>query len=203
MYILENKQSIMKNRCNALGKFLCILFWVYLILSLMVLIFLGICALVTPESSFIAEQFGSNAKVGFHIGDKGLYLFVTNTSFHMHQYSCKTLFGIVWLIALGYQVLFATILWCLASVFRRIKLDESPFTLVCSHLVRYIGLLLLGVFAYKNVLEAAVLFIWGPPTARTSFVSELELALIGGVVLCLSYIFEYGVILQQQADETL
>lgn len=203
MNILENKLVIMKNRCKTLEKFLRILFWLYLISSLIVLIYLGVRALVTPESSFITEQYGSNAKVGFKIGGMGLYLMVTDTSFHMSEYSCKTLFGIVWLITLGYQALSATILWCLASIFHRIKLDESPFTLFCSHLVRNIGLLLLCVFVYKNVVEAAILFIFGPPTARSQLICKPELVLIGGIVLCLSYIFEYGLVLQQQSDETL
>ncbi|MBD5495567.1 MAG: hypothetical protein HDR12_14695 [Lachnospiraceae bacterium] len=203
MDILENKLIIIKKRCNALGKFLSILFWVYLILSLMALIYCGVRALVTPESSFIVEQYGSDAKVGFNIGGKGLYLLVTNTSFHMGEYSCKVLFGIVWLITLGYQALSAAILWCMASIFHHIKLDESPFTLFCSHLVRDIGLLLLCVFVYKNVVEAAILFIFGPSTARSQLICKLELALIGGIVLCLGYIFEYGLVLQQQSDETL
>lgn len=203
MDILENKLIIMKKHCKALGKFLSILFWLYLILSLMALIYCGVCALVTPESSFIAEQYGSDAKVGFNIGDKGLFLLVTNTSFHMSEYSCKVLFGIVWLIALGYQALSVAILWCLASIFHRIKLDESPFTLFCSHLVRGIGLLLLCVFVYKNVVEAAILFIFGPPTARSQLICKPELVLIGGIVLCVGYIFEYGLVLQQQSDETL
>ena len=200
---LENKLIIVKKRCKTLGKFLHILFWLYLIISLMALIFWGVCALVTPESSFITEQFGSDTKVGFKIGNMGLYLLVTNTSFHMDDYSCKVLFGIVWLIALGYQALFASILWCLASVFHRIILDESPFTLLCSHLVRNIGLLLLCVFVYKNVVEAAILFIFGPSTARAPLICNLELALICGIVLCLGAMFEYGIVLQQQSDETL
>jgi len=200
---LENQQIIMKRRCKKLGKFLRVSFWVYLILSLLALICWGICAFAAPESSFMTEQIGSDARVGFHIGGRGLYLMVINTSFHMGDYSSKTLFGIVWLISFGYQALFAAILWCLASVFRRIQLDEGPFTLSCSRFVRYMGLLFLGLFVYKNVIEAAVLFILGPSTARTALINNLELALIGGIVLCLSYVFEYGVVLQRQADETL
>lgn len=203
MNILENELIIMKNRCKALGKFLRILFWLYIILSLMVLVYWGGRAIFTPESSFNVEQFGSDAKIGFTFGDKGLYLLVTDTSFHMDEYSCKVLFGIVWIIALGYQVLTAAILWCLSSIFHRIRIDEGPFTLFCSRLVRYIGLLLLCIFIYKNVVEAAILFIFGPTTARLSLICNLELALIGGIVLCLGYMFEYGVILQQQSDETL
>lgn len=200
---LENEQIIMKNRCNKLGKILRFIFWLYLILSLLALLYWGICALLTPEASFYTEQYGSDTKVGFNIGDKGLILLVTDTSFHMGEYSSKILFGLVWLIAVGYQVLSAAILWCLKSIFHRINLDESPFTLLCSNLVRYIGLLLLGVFVYKNVIEAVILFILGPSTARLSLISKLELALLGGVVLCLSYIFKYGIVLQQQSDETL
>ena len=200
---LESKQITMKNRCKTLGKLLRICFWLYLILSLVVLVCWGVCAFVTPESSFATEQFGNDAKVGFHIGDLGLYLFVTGTSFHMNEYSGKVLFGIVWLITLGYQALDASILWCLASIFHHIELDESPFTLSCSRLIRNIGLLLLCVFVYKNVVEAAILFIFGPPTARSPLISKLEIAVIGGNVLCLSYIFEYGLVLQQQSDETL
>ena len=200
---LEDKLIIMKKRCKKLGKFLRIIFWLYLIMSLVALIYWGVYALVTPESSFMTEQFGSDAKVGFKNGNMGLYLLVTDTSFHMGEYSCKVLFGIVWLITLGYQALFASILWCLASAFHCIRLDESPFTLLCSHLVRNIGLLLLCVFVYKNVVEAAILFIFGPSAARSQLICKPELVLIGGIVLCLSYIFEYGIVLQQQSDETL
>ena len=200
---LEVEQINMKNGCKKLGKILRFLFWFYIILSLAVLFFWGICALVTPESSFFTEQFGSDAKVGFNIGSRGLFMLVTNTSFFMGEYSCKVLFGIVWIIALGYQTLFASILWCLASIFHRINPNESPFTLFCSNLVRYIGFLLLCVFIYKNVVEAFVFFVFGPPTARLSWINNFELALIGGIVFCLSYIFKYGAVLQQQSDETL
>lgn len=203
MNILENRQEFMKNRCKTFGKLLRILFWGYLIVSTMLLLFWGICAFAAPASAFAVEQFGSDAKVGFRIGGRGLYFMVTNTSFHMGEYSCKALYGIVWIMAWGYGALSAAILWCLASVFRRIQLDEGPFTLSCSRFVRYMGLLFLGLFVYKNVIEAAVLFILGPSTARTALINNLELALIGGIVLCLSYVFEYGVVLQQQADETL
>ena len=199
---LENQQIIMKRRCKKLGKFLRVSFWVYLILSLLALICWGICAFAAPESSFMTEQIGSDARVGFHIGGRGLYLMVINTSFHMGDYSSKTLFGIVWLISFGYQALFAAILWCLATAFHGIQLDERPFTLSCSRLVRSIGILLLCIFFWKNVIETAILFIWGPSTAR-SLVSSPEFAFIGGIVLCLSYMFEYGVVLQQQSDETL
>lgn len=200
---LENKLIQMKNRCQAFGKFLRILFWLYLVATILSLIIWGVCALVTPESFFTTEQYGNAAKVGFYTGKKGLYLFVTNTSFHLKEYSSKKLYGILWAIAWGYQIMYATILWCLSSIFRYITSEGSPFTLFCSRLVRYIGLLLLGIFVYKNVLEAAVLFIWGPSTARTALVNNIELAFIGGLVLCLSYIFEYGIVLQQQSDETL
>ena len=203
MNTLENKQINMNNRCKAFGEFLHILFWLYLIVTLISLIVWGVCALITPESLFTTEQYGNAAKVGFYTNKKGLYLFVTNTSFSLDGYSSKKLYGIIWVIAWGYQVMYATILWCLSSIFRCIKSGGSPFTLFCSRLVRYIGLLLLCIFIYKNVFEAAILFIWGPSTARTVLVNDLELALIGGLVLCLSYIFEYGVVLQQQFDKTL
>ncbi|MCM1527041.1 MAG: hypothetical protein NC091_07340 [Bacteroides sp.] len=200
---MENEQIVMKNHCNTLGKILRFIFWSYLILTLLVLLFYGIYALITPETSFYTEQYGSDTKVGFNIGDKGLILLVTDTGFHMGEYSCKVLFGLVWLIAVGYQILSAAILWCLKSIFQRINLDESPFTLFCSNHVRYIGFLLLCIFVYKNVIETAILFILGPSTARLSLISKLELALLGGIVLCLSYIFKYGIVLQQQSDETL
>ena len=203
MNTLESKQINMKNCCTTLGKYLHILFWLYLIVTIMLLIVWGVCALITPESFFMTEQYGNAAKVGFYTGGKGLYLFVTNTSFSVDGYSSKKLYGIIWVIDWGYQIMYATILWCLSSIFRCIKSEGSPFTVFCSRLIRYIGLLFLCVFVYKNVLEAAILFIFGPSTARTSLVNNLELVLIGGIVLCLSYVFEYGVVLQQQFDETL
>ena len=52
------------------------------------------------------------------------------------------------------------------------------------------------------VVEAFVFFVFGPPTARLSWINNFELALIGGIVFCLSYIFKYGAVLQQQSDET-
>ncbi len=203
MDILESKQVIMKQHCKTLEKFLRISFGICFILSIGILIYWGISALMAPESSFTVDQYGSDARVGFQNGKAGLYLMVANTSFNMGEYSCKTLYGIVLLLSWGHNVLFMSILWCLVSVFRHIKLDETPFTLSCSRLIRRIGLLLLGRFLYRNFAEAAVLFIWGPSTARLAWLSSLDLAFIGGIVLCLSYIFEYGVVLQQQSDETL
>ena len=97
---LEVEQINMKNGCKKLGKILRFLFWFYLILSLAVLFFWGICALVTPESSFFTEQFGSDAKVGFNIGSRGLFMLVTNTSFFMGEYRCKVLFRLACIIAL-------------------------------------------------------------------------------------------------------
>ncbi|MCM1090653.1 MAG: hypothetical protein NC092_14155 [Butyrivibrio sp.] len=203
MDIVENKQAIMKNRCKSLGTCLRILFWLYILTSLAVLMYWGISALLAPETAYTVEQFGNDAKVGFTVNGRGLYLMVTDTSFHLQDYSCKALYGIIWFIDWGYQALTAAILWCLYSILHHIELGESPFTLFCCRVVRSIGLLLLGIFMYKNIVETLVLFIWGPPTARLSWGSNLELVLIGGVVLCLGYIFEYGVILQQQSDETL
>lgn len=200
---LENIQMTMQNRCNKLGKLLHGLFWLYIIITLILLTLWGVCALITPETFFSTEQYGNAAKVGFHTGQKGLYVFVTNTSFSMNGYSSKKLYGILWGITWGYQILYGTILWCLSSLFHYIKSEGSPFTLLCSRQIRRIGFLLLCIFIYKNIFEAAVLFIWGPATARTALVSDLQPAFIGGLVLCLSYIFEYGIVLQQQSDETL
>lgn len=198
----EKEQLIMKNRCAKLWKFLSILFWLNLAAAILVMSYLGIRALAAPESAFTVEQYGSDARVGIHLGRMGFYLLVKDTSFHMGDYSGKALFGLVWGTALGYQVLVGAILWCLSSVFRRIRMDESPFTNVCCRRIRWIGLLIAGLYVYRNVVENAVFFIFGPSTARI-WTSGLGLVLIGGVVLCLSCMFEYGAVLQQQADETL
>ncbi len=197
-----NEEMIMKRRCTTLGKFLRIVFWLSLTAAILIMLYLGVHALAAPESAFIVDQFGSDARVGFRIGNREFYLMVTDTSFHMGEYSCKALFGIVWVTALGYQILFGAFFWCLVSVFWRMQSDEGPFTLQCSRLIRRMGLLFLGMFVYRNVVESAVFFIFGPSTARI-WISGLELALTGGVVLCLSCIFEYGAVLQRQSDETL
>ena len=85
MDIVENRQIILKNRCKTLGKCLRMLFWIYLLLSLAVLMFWGINALLSPATSFTVEQYGSDAKVGFTMNGKGLYLMVTDTSFYTKE----------------------------------------------------------------------------------------------------------------------
>lgn len=96
----------------------------------------------------------------------------------------------------------AVILWLLRKIFLNIERQETPFMKENCRAIFRIGI---AVIVY-NYIQGSVL----PVTAAAMGVGKLSFSIIdlaavgaGLPFICLSYIFEYGCVLQQEADETL
>ncbi|MDR0347263.1 MAG: hypothetical protein LBH56_02685 [Coriobacteriales bacterium] len=94
------------------------------------------------------------------------------------------------------------ILLLAASLFRGIVRDNRPFGKPQSRLLRWMGTLMLIIFCGRTVLIFLIGLLLSPdiPLDNTFILITLVLGLL---FYCLSYIFEYGHVLQVESDETL
>lgn len=100
------------------------------------------------------------------------------------------------------NVLFCGILYQVRSIFRSIAQEQTPFVLKNCQALRRIGILIPIISVIRQMCPL-VLVLCGIGEGGTGSLIQIDQWLIGGVVLSLSYIFEYGTILQKESDETL
>lgn len=91
------------------------------------------------------------------------------------------------------------------KMFRDMHKRESPFTADTVRAIRRIGVLivLLSVLSWP-IGSATVKLIWAERVAFPFLISvNVVYLLLGIIVCCLSAVFNYGYLLQQESDETL
>ncbi|MCL2107754.1 MAG: hypothetical protein FWH20_00215 [Oscillospiraceae bacterium] len=107
--------------------------------------------------------------------------------------------GLLGLSGAGLAVVFDSV----ARVFRDVRRGESPFTLVNANRLKRISVVLLittlSLYLYQLILSVAGVYNDGLVMMFTGIAYALFSGVVGGIAL----IFQYGVQLQEQADETL
>ena len=93
-------------------------------------------------------------------------------------------------------------LWYLKEVFRNIKKFDTPFIKENSRAIFRMGIAVMIFLAVRENLFPFLAFIKGIG-AQGSDILNIYWFIPGSVFFCLSAVFEYGRVLQQESDETL
>ena len=201
--------------CDHFGIVIRIGVWIYLI-GTVALAVLGLWLLAQPEEVFVlslADTGGGLAGYGCAstglsvVGDSFLEHFATveflrGTLNESALDSEKTAYLLGYLDMLVRRASLLLVLWPAARVFRSIDREDTPFTErnVKSLWVGGLAVLFTGLlwkFLYAELLRAYQIY-GGGSHSQMDYVIPVYLAL-----LCLSFVFQYGLSLQRESDETL
>jgi len=210
---MKDEKTIMKERCDLLGSGFSVVFWGIAVIEVLLLIS-GIWLAFQPASEFSAILTDTPA------GVQGIIRFSGLKDGFMAELLSEMTFdpGIlneaagqmpkyVYLAdhfsnaAVGIGVVF--FLWYLKEIFRNIKRFETPFIKENSRAIFGMGVALMVILAAKENLFALLTFIKGVGTQGLYDIIDFYWIVPGSVFFCLSAVFEYGRVLQQESDETL
>ena len=93
-------------------------------------------------------------------------------------------------------------LWYLKEVFRNIRKSDTPFIKENTRAIFRMGIAVMIFLAARENLFPLLTFIKGIGTQGFD-VLNISWFIPGSVFFCLSAVFEYGRVLQQESDETL
>ncbi len=103
--------------------------------------------------------------------------------------------------AIASLVLLAGMIWPAATIFADIRKTGMPFTRSNGQQLKMVAIFM-GLIAFvPSVIEAVGGIIIHIPLNTTYF--SIEMLLAAAIVYGIAHVFEYGTLLQQQADETL
>ena len=209
---MKDEKTIMKERCDFCGSGFAVMFWVIAAFWLLLLIS-GIWLAFQPASDFSAVLTDTPAGMQGMIYFSGLKegfmaYWLSEMRFdpgilneaagqmpkyvYLAQQFSNTAAGIG-------GVLF---LWYLKEVFRNIKKFDTPFIKENSRAIFRMGIAVMIFLAVRENLFPFLAFIKGIG-AQGSDILNIYWFIPGSVFFCLSAVFEYGRVLQQESDETL
>ena len=203
--MFDSSRNVLKARCDNLGVVIKLIFLVY---AIYLIIFLGVGLWMffqSPGNFEIRLLDTGNGMAGY-----GFFKGNMEVDFARNLLNAKAVESpkIVYLI--GYfggfvmKLITLAILWNIKNIFKRIDEDYSPFIKQCCKSIFSIGVLIIVSAFVKSVLLSTVLGIAGYFSGSGGLASGFWQGLvIGGIIICLSYIFEYGMSLQIESDETL
>ena len=209
---MKDEKTIMKERCDLLGSGFSVVFWGIAVIEVLLLIS-GIWLAFQPASEFSAILTDTPAGVQGIIRFSGLkdgFMaellsemtfdpgILNEAAGQMPKYVyLADLFSNA---AVGMGVV--PFLWYLKEIFRNIKRFETPFIKENSRAIFGMGVALMVILAAKENLFALLTFIKGVGTQGFDIINFFWVV-PGSVFFCLSAVFEYGRVLQQESDETL
>ena len=209
---MKDEKTIMKERCDFCGSGFAVMFWVIAAFWLLLLIS-GIWLAFQPASDFSAVLtdtpagmqgmiYFSGLKEGFMaelLSERQFEPGILNEAagqmpkyVYLAQQFSNTAAGIG-------GVLF---LWYLKEVFRNIRKFDTPFIKENSRAIFRMGIAVMIFLAVRENLFPFLAFIKGIG-AQGSDILNIYWIIPGFVFFCLSAVFEYGRVLQQESDETL
>ena len=209
---MKDEKTIMKERCDVLGTGFSVIFWIIAAFEVLLLIS-GIWVAFQPVSEFSSSLTDTPAGVLGIVRFSGLkegFLaeFLSEMTFdpgilneaagqapkyvYLANHFSNT--------AVGMGV--AAFLWYLKEIFRNIKRFETPFIKENSRAIFGMGVALMVILAVKENLFLFLTFIKGVG-AQSIGSANFTWIVVGAVFFCLSAVFEYGRVLQQESDETL
>lgn len=209
---MKDEKTIMKERCDVLGTGFSVIFWIIAAFEVLLLIS-GIWVAFQPVSEFSASLTDTPAGVLGIVRFSGLkegFLaeFLSEMTFdpgilneaagqapkyvYLANHFSNT--------AVGMGV--AAFLWYLKEIFRNIKRFETPFIKENSRAIFRMGVAVMVILAARENLFPFLTFIKGIGTQGYDIINFYWLV-PGTVFFCLSAVFDYGRVLQQESDETL
>ena len=199
----EQAKRSVQARCEDIGLVARAAFWLY---GVYVLVLLGIGIWMMTQS---ADQFSlhvtqtQNGVIGQGFFKNMLEIDFSRSSLRADAVQqAKLAYLIGFFTAWMAKVLFCGILYQVRSIFRSITQEQTPFVLKNCQALRRIGVLIPVISVIRQMCPL-VLMLCVIGEGGTGSLIQIDQWLIGGVVLSLSYIFEYGTILQKESDETL
>lgn len=194
----------LRARCASTGLLVRALFWAYA-LWLVVLFGIGLWMLGQPAGKFTVQLLdvgGKLAGYGFYNGGRA-FAFARGLLSRDALGAPKAVYLAGYFSGVAVRLVYLAILQQAADIFKSIHREDSPFLQQgCKRIFR-IGVLLIASGVIKSGLLSTVLGVmgcYGDFSDAAAFYGGL---LAGGVVICLSYVFEYGMALQAESDETL
>lgn len=209
---MKDEKTIMKERCDMLRTVFSAVFWIIAVFEILFLIS-GLWLAFQPASEFSASltdtPAGMLAIVRFSGLKEGLLAeFLSEMTFDpgvlneaagqapKYAYLAKHFSN----AAVGMGVV--AFLWYLKEIFRNIRRFETPFIKENSRAIFRMGVAVMVIIAVRENLFPFLTFIKGIGTQEFDS-GNLSWIVPGTVLFCLSAIFEYGRVLQQESDETL
>ena len=199
----ERAKHSVQARCEDIGLVMRAAFWLY---GVYVLILLGLGIWMLAQG---ADQFSlhvtqtQNGAIGQGFSRNMLEIDFSRSSLRADAaQQAKLAYLIGFFTAWIAKVLFCGILYQVRSIFRSIAQEQTPFVLKNCQALRRIGILIPVISVIRQMCPL-VLMLCGIGEGGTGSLIQIDQWLIGGVVLSLSYIFEYGTILQKESDETV
>lgn len=210
--IMKDEKTIMKERCNEWGMGFSVMFWAIAAFVVLLLIS-GIWLAFQPESEFSASltdtPAGMLAIVRFSGLKEGfLAEFLSEMEFDpgILNEAAGQMPKYVYLVKHFSDVAFGmgitAFLWYLKEIFRNIKWFDKPFIKENSRAVFRMGVAVMVILAARENLFPFLTFIKGIGTQGYDIINFYWLV-PGTVFFCLSAVFDYGRVLQQESDETL
>ena len=209
---MKDEKTIMKERCDLWGSGFSVVFWVIAAFEVLLLIS-GIWLAFQPASEFSAILTDTPAGVQGIIRFSGLKEgfmaeFLSEMQFEpgILNEAAGQMPKYVYLadhfssVAAGMGLV--PFLWYLKEIFRNIKRFETPFIKENSRAIFGMGVALMVILAVKENLFLFLTFIKGVG-AQSIGSANFAWIVVGAVFFCLSAVFEYGRVLQQESDETL
>ena len=199
----ESQGNIVKTRCSEIGMACRILFWI----SVLVLVAAAVWGIyMGTRSSDAFWIILTDVEGEFHgivaSGQGQSAVFARGVLGESAREQPKLCFMIAVAEMLMNMLIGVCILGMLRIIFQNIEKTETPFLPENARVVRRIGLLLiLYSFIHKCVIPLVCLAL-GVGGGNINVV-DINGLLLGGLVVSLSYMFEYGSVLQKEADETL
>ena len=199
----EQAKRSVQARCEDIGLVTRAAFWLY---GAYVLVLLGVGIWMLTQG---ADQFSmhvtqtQNGLLGQAFFRNTLEIDFTRASLNTDAVShVKFAYLVGFFMAWIAKVLFCGILYQVRSIFRSIAQEQTPFVLKNCQALRRIGILIPVISVIRQMCPL-VLMLCGIGEGGTGSLIQIDQWLIGGVVLSLSYVFEYGTILQKESDETV
>lgn len=197
-------KNVMKAHCGEIGMVLRIIFWIWVIWMAGMSVY-GIWMLCHAASDFSVELYETgNGLVGLTRFRGGYELdFPVNVLDSDALQHPKLVFGMGYALGWIRNVLKLCIFWNLRAIFQNIDTYETPFMEVNATAIARIGVLLILVEHVKSALLPLLFMLCGIGSGGSGSMIDGNSLLFGGLIICLSYVFAYGTLLQQESDETL
>ncbi len=203
--MFNSSRNVLKARCDNLSVVVKLIFWIYVI-YLIIFLGIGVWMLFQSQGNFeinLLDTGNGVAGYGFFKGNMEVD-FTRNLLNEKAMESPKIVYLTGYFGGFVIKLITLAILWNIKNIFKRIDEDYSPFIKQCCKSIFSIGVLVIVSAVVKSVLVPTVLGIAGYFNASSGSASGFWYSLImGGIIICLSYIFEYGMSLQIESDETL
>lgn len=200
----EDASNVMRARCNDIGTVISILFGGCCLLAAVHLCF-GVWFLFQPDAAVSLELVdtgrGFIGYCGWQYGEE--FTFAAGVLSERAAAAPELTYGVGYFFQLLLYVLVGFVFWYLRIIFHQIFWAGTPFTRDGARAIHRIGILIMVIAEVRSAALPLVCAALGLGECASGGLVHLKGLLIGGIVVALSYIFEYGVALQQDTDDTI